>query len=417
MTFRPRVLLAFTAAALAVTTAATAQTAAVPSPLRLADVVRLATARRAEIAAARARTRAGEARPAIVSALDEPLLAPSLDHLPFMLSGANVSLTIEQRIPLSPVLRHRRESAVADLARLHAEADRTRLDVGLEAATAFLMLHERRRTAALVEEQLALARDLVAATDARYEGAAGAQSDVLRAEVEVARFEAQLHGIAGSVRAAEAMLNASLGVDADAPVPPLAAATVDRPLPPWSEVKLRLPARPELAAARADVARAAADVEVMRDMFRPMTTIRTGPAYTMTDGRGWMAMVGFSLPIWRSKLHAGVAAAQAMHHMSEAELEAMTQMVEGQAAAALHELRAAGDQQAAFRDNVLPRARFALDPALAGYAAGRLPLVSVIEAIQTLWSAEAELIETDIRVGLAWTRLARAVGSYEVLEP
>jgi outer membrane protein TolC len=213
------------------------------------------------------------------------------------------------------------------------------------------------------------------------------------------------------------MLNASLGLDADAPVPPLAAATVDRPLPPWSEVKSRLPARPELAAARADIARTAAEVEVMRDMFRPMATIRTGPAYTMVDGRGWMAMVGFSVPIWRSKLRAAVAEAQAMHQMSEAELEAMMQMVEGQAAAARHELRAAGDQQAAFRDNVLPRARFALDPALAGYAAGRLPLVSVIEAIQTLWSAEAELIETDIRVGLAWTRLARAVGSYEVLEP
>ena len=418
MTFRSRTLVAFaTATALAGTTAATAQTTAVPSPLRLADAVRFATTRRAEIEAARARARAGEARPAIVSALDEPMIAPSVDHLPFMLDGANVSFTIEQRVPLSPVLRHRRESAVADLARLHAEADRTTLDVGLDAATAFLMLHERRRTAALVEEQLALARDLVAATDARYEGAAGAQSDVLRAEVEVARLEAQLRGIAGSVGTAEAMLNASLGLEVDAPVPPLATTSVDRPLPPWSEVKSQLRARPELAAGRADIARAAAEVEVMRDMFRPMTTIRTGPAYTMTDGRGWMAMVGFSLPIWRSKLRAGVAEAQAMHRMSEAELEAMTQMVEGQAAAALSELRAAREQQTAFRDNVLPRARFALDPALAGYAAGRLPLVSVIEAIQTLWSAEAELIETDIRVDLAWTRLARAIGSYEVLEP
>ena len=82
--------------------------------------------------------------------------------------------------------------------------------------------------------------DLVAATDARYEGAAGAQSDVLRAEVEVARLEAQLRGIAGSVGAAEAMLNASLGLEVDAPVPPLATTSVDRPPPPWSEVKSRL---------------------------------------------------------------------------------------------------------------------------------------------------------------------------------
>lgn len=279
MTLRPLAPLAFVVAAvLAATPVRAGQDTTAPSPLRLTDAVRLATARRAEIEAARARTRAGEARPTIVSALDEPMIAPSIDHLPFMLNGANVSFTIEQRIPLSPVLRHRRESAVADLAKLRAEASRTTLDVGLEAASAFLMLHERRRTADLLAEQLAFARDLVTATDARYEGATGAQSDVLRAEVEVARLEAQIRGIAGDVRAPEAMLNASLGLDADTPVPPLATTTVHGALPPWSDVKSLLPTRPELAAARADIARAAAEVEVMRDMFRPMTTIRTGPA-------------------------------------------------------------------------------------------------------------------------------------------
>jgi outer membrane protein TolC len=213
------------------------------------------------------------------------------------------------------------------------------------------------------------------------------------------------------------MLNASLGLDPEVPVPPLAAATIDRPLPPWSELAAQLQTRPELAAARADITRAAAEVEVMRDMFRPMATIRTGPSYTMAEGRGWMAMVGLSLPIWRSKLHAGVAEAQAMHQMSEAELRAMTRMIEGQAVAALNELQAAGEQQAAIRDNVIPRARVALDPALAGYAAGGLPLVSVIEAIQALWSVQADMIDADVRVGLAWTGLGRAIGSYEVLEP
>ena len=35
----------------------------------------------------------------------------------------------------------------------------------------------------------------------------------------------------------------------------------------------------------------------MRDMYKPMATVRTGPAYTMAEGTGWMAMVGVSLPI------------------------------------------------------------------------------------------------------------------------
>src|SRR5262245_22350654 len=130
-----------------------------PWPLSLADVIRIASERRDEIQAARARTTAGEARPAIVSALPDPMLSPSLDHLPFMMNGADYSITIEQQIPLSGIRSHRRASALADIDRLRAVANRTALDVGIEAANAYLMLQERRRTAALLNEQIAFARD------------------------------------------------------------------------------------------------------------------------------------------------------------------------------------------------------------------------------------------------------------------
>lgn len=153
----------------------------------------------------------------------------------------------------------------------------------------------------------------------------------------------------------------------------------------------------------------------MRDMFRPMATVRTGFASTMTEGKGWMAMVGFSLPIWRDKLRAGVAEAEAMRSMSEADLRAMTRMIEGEAAVAASELQAARERQQSLRDNVLPRTRMAIDSAIAGYTAGRLPLVSVIEAVQAAWQVQTELIVADTELGLAWVRLGRAIGSYEGL--
>jgi len=393
---------------------AAAQTASpLPSPLRLADVIRLAGERRDEIQAARARTLAGEARPVIVSALDDPMLSPSLDHLPFMLGGADVSVTIEQTIPLSGVRRHRRRSALADVERLRADSARATLDVGVQAATAFVMLQERRRTAVFVSEQIAFARDVVTAANARYASGMAPQSDVLRAEVEVARLEAIARGLAVEVRGAEAMLNTTMARDADLPVPELALPALTQPVPSWSAIKPALSMRPELAAGRAEIARAEAEVLVMRDMFRPMATIRTGPSYTMTDGRGWMAMVGISLPIWRGKLRAGVAEAEAMRAMSVADLQAMTRMIEGDAAVAASQLEAARERQAALTADVLPRARMAIEPAVAGYAAGRLPLVSVIEAVQALWSVQSDLIAADTELGLAWARLGRAIGSYE----
>ena len=385
------------------------------SPLSLGDVIRIAAERRDEIQAARARTRAGEQRPAIVSALEDPMISPSLDHLPFMLGGADVSITIEQRIPLSGIRGHRRASALADVERLRAEANRTTLDVGIDAANAYLMLQERRRTAALVDEQIAFARDVVNAANARYASGTAPQSDVLRAEVEVARLQALQRPLAGEIRAAEAMVNTSLALDADLPVPPLAPLALTQPVPSWAVLKPALTSRPELAAGRAEIVRAAADVEVMRDMFRPMATLRAGPAYTMAEGRGWMAMVGISLPIWRDKLRAGVAEAQAMRAMSEADLRAMTRMVEGQAAVALNQVEAARARQLALTSDVLPRARMAIEPAVAGYASGQLPLVSVIEAVQALWLVQSDLIVADTELGLAWARLGRAIGSYEAI--
>ena len=395
-----------------------AQTAPVlPSPLSLGDVIRIASERRDEIQAARARTRAGEARPSIVSALQDPMISPSLDHLPFMLGGADVSFTIEQQIPLSGIRGHRRASALADVDRLRAEASRTTLNVGLQAVNAFLMVQERRRTAALVTEQLSFARDVVSAANARYASGTAPQSDVLRAEVEVARLQAFARALVSEVRGAEAMLNTSLALDADGPVPPFASLALAQPPPSWSAIKTALTSRPELVAGRAEVVRAEADVEVMRDMFKPMALVRTGPAYTMAEGRGWMAMVGISLPIWRDKLHAGVAEAQAMRAMSEADLRAMTRMIEGDAAVAINQLQATRDRQATLTTDVLPRARMVIEPAVAGYASGQLPLVSVIEAVQALWLVQADLIAADTELGLAWARLGRALGSYEAIVP
>ena len=388
-----------------------------PSPLSLTDAVRIATERRSEIQAARAQARAGEARPSIASALEDPMVSPSLDHLPFNLRGADVSVTIEQRFPLSGVREHRRAAALADLQRLQADTSRITLDVGIQSANAFLMLLERRRAAALVSEQTAFARAMVTAADARYATGTAPQSDVLRAEVEVARLVALERTLASDVRGAEAMLNTNLGRDAELPVPSLVPVTFPQAIPAWSVIKTALTSRPELAAGQAQIARAGAEVEVMRDMSKPMVTLRTGPSYTMAEGRGWMGMVGFSLPIWRDKLRAGVAEAEAMRAMSEADLQAMIRMIEGDAGAAINQLQAARDRQAALSDEVLPRARLAVEPAVAGYAAGRLPLVSVIEAVQTLWSVQLNLIAADTELGLAWARLGRAMGTYEGIVP
>ncbi len=397
------------------TAAMAQQPTAVPPPLTLQSALRIATERRDEIRAARLRIRAAESRPRVVSALDDPMIAPSVDHKPFMMSGASVSLTLEQQFPLSHVRGHRWAAALADLARVTATGERMTLDVELQAATAFFMLQERRRTASLLMQQIAFAREVVGAANARYAVGTASQSDVLRAELEVARLEASSLAIVSEVRGAEAMLNTSMAADADAAVPPLEPLILVDSVPSWNTVVSALTHRPEITAGLAEIARSDAEVLVMRDMYRPMATVRTGPASTMAEGRGWMAMVGLSLPIWRAKLRAGVSEAEAMRAMSIADVQAMRRMIEGDAANALSQLGAWRDRRRSLRNDVLPRAQMAIEPVIASYAAGRLPLVSVIEAVQALWSVQAALITAEAEEGLAWARLGRAIGSYEAL--
>ena len=157
-----------------------------------------------------------------------------------MFNGADVSVTIEQQIPLSGIRGHRRASALAEIDRFRAEANRTTLDVGIEAANAYLMLQERRRTALFLNEQIAVARDVVSASNARYASGTAPQSDVLRAEVEVARLEATARVLTSEVRGAEAMLNTSLALEADTPVPPLVALTFTQPVPSWPAIRSAL---------------------------------------------------------------------------------------------------------------------------------------------------------------------------------
>jgi outer membrane protein TolC len=381
---------------------------ALPSPLRAQDVMSLARTRRAEITAAKARAFAAGQRPAIVSALEDPSIAVSIDHLPFSGMGFDRSLTVQQSFPLSRIRGNRKRGAEANARRELAEVDRVALDVELDAAQAFWMLAEARATADIIAKQKGLADQLVKAALARYSANAGTQADVLRAQIEVSRIDAEQRALAAEIRSAEVMLNTSLARDPSAAVPVLDTSVIDTVPPTPESVARAAQRRPELRAGRAEIEQAEAEVRVMKSMYLPMAMVQTGPAYTMEAGNGWMLMVGFSVPLWRGKLRAGVNEANAMADMARADLEAMQRMADGQARAARESVVAARERYIALRDDIVPRSEQAIEPTLAAYSSGQVPLVSVVEAAQALWSAQRDLVMARAELGAAWARLRRA---------
>lgn len=401
----------------------------------LAQARQLAREHRAEIRAALARLQAAKQRPAIVSALDDPMLSPAIDHYPDrMMPEAAVgdgmeseapaagddrrydwSVTVEQRFPMSRLLSHRRRAAEADVERQRAEAERVALDVEKNAVESYVMLYERQQMVLLVQEQQVLARQLVASAVARYASANGTQAEVLRAEVEVARADAAIQTAAAELRAAVAMFNASLARPLQSPSPALRDPVDDAEPPVAASLRdAALRQRPELRAGGAEMARAEAETAAMRAMYLPMGMLRIGRASTMAEGPGTMAMLGISLPIWTGRLRAGVAESQAMEAMAEADVDAMRRMVEAEAVSAGAVVSGARQQYLALRDDIVPRARMALTPAEAAYASGQGSLTALIETLQTLWMVQTDLVMSRSQLALAWARLQRATGEAAV---
>lgn len=387
------------------------------SPLSLEAALGMARQARAETRVAAARLAAARERPAIVSALDDPVLAPSIDHKPVdPMMKTDRSITLEQSIPLSRIRSHRRRAAEADVEKYAGEAGKAALRIDADVAQAFFMLNERRRTAETLGRQLALAADVARLAATRHAVGAALQADVLRAEIEVARLRTRQAAVQAETRAAEAMFNTALGLPPGVPVPVLLADGLHERLSASSGLSAALQAahryRPELRMSRAEIERAAAEIDVMKSMYKPMAMVRVGMADTMSAGRGYMLMVGVSLPIWSGRLGAGVREASAMAAMAEADREAMLRMVEGEVAATLESLRGAAATDRAFRDELVVRAERAVAPALAGYASGTLPLASVLEASRALWSIQEEAVMAEAALGMAWVRHRSALGNF-----
>ncbi len=387
-----------------------------PTPLYFEEIPRIAKENRAEVRAAQARINASRQRENIVSGLEDPMISPSIDHWPFGMSEADVSFGIEQRFPLSKIRGQQRRGAKAQTLVSQAEASRTTLDVQINATDAFLMLYERRGMLILLEKQKDLLTEIVAAVNARYRSGSSTstQADVIRSEIELARIKTQIVFLQSQIKSSEAMLNASLGREVNAPVPQLVLNVNSLQLSDsHTVVTTALMKRPEIAVAQAQIQGTLAQIRVMHSMYWPMLTVRGGPAFTMEEGPGLMFMLGISVPIWRSKLRAGVAEAQEMERMTRSELQAMKRMIEGEALSAFNNIKAEKNRYTLLKNDVLARVNQSISPTLSEYATGLLPLVSVIESVRMLRMTQEELLQAEVAVGSTWIRLRSAMGTLE----
>jgi outer membrane protein TolC len=116
-----------------------------------------------------------------------------------------------------------------------------------------------------------------------------------------------------------------------------------------------------------------------------------------------------TLPVWRDKIAAAIAGAQATKRAADARLTAEQVRIAADLVSMLYMYREAVRNDALLRDKLVPKARQSLDAARAGYGNGRSGFLDVIDAQRSLLEFELMGIEARTQRELALASLSLTI--------
>ncbi len=285
----------------------------------------------------------------------------------------------------------------------------------LAAAEAYVMLEQAREYAALLER----ARDAVAAhvdlARAYVEQGMLVRSELLRAEVELARIDDLLAEAQGRVRIAEANLAFRLGEDQAARFEPEALAApgpLGEPLEAWLN---SAPARRDLTAARQMVT--AAELEAAAQQAAWLPTVGLLARYDWFDdtlfGSNGDSLAVVAAAGWRFNLGGSTASAvAAARHQAEAGRQDIDRFAEGVALEIRQAFEEAGTARSRHATAVraLDAAREAERITAERFASGVVKTIDVLDAATASREAQTRELVARAEAQLALLRLAVKAG-------
>jgi outer membrane protein TolC len=301
------------------------------------------------------------------------------------------------------------EAAVQESRTSYHAFEREILSVAVAVKSAYYRLH-------FLDESLRLQRatvDLLGDLEqiAQSQNAAGRVTlqDVLRAQIEKDQVLTQIENLEDSRIALVAELKAALGRNVGDPDPPVPAAFQPSPEagPPDEVLRRALALDPALRAMQADVQRAEAMVQLAQKASVPdfsvglEADVKASPVMLTPS-------IGMTLPVWRDKIEAGIAAAQADKQAAGARLDAQRIAVAAELAMTLYGYRASLRDIDLLANRLVPKARQSLAAARPAYATGRASFLDVIDAQRQLLAFESGLIDAHTRRELALAAISAA---------
>jgi outer membrane protein TolC len=363
---------------------------ALPTDPTLARLIEESVSARPELRQAEATARAERERVPQAGALPDPVLTLGIQNDGFnglqigKMETSYYQVMLSQGIPW-PGKRGLR----SDVARLSADgagavANRARFTTEADVRRAYTDLVLSRDRLALLKQLEDIWQTSTGLARSRYESSDGAQSDVLRAQLELNRLRQRRWALEAQERTAVQSLNRLRGRPVDEPVETSASLrSVELPELPAREpaVADALSRSPELLQARLGVAQASATVALARKDRYPDLGIQAG---IMPRGQlepMWLLGVSIGLPVWSSRKQSrAVAESEARAEASTKGSEAIEQVLRLRVAERRSAYAALLDTIRLYRDGLLVQSRATTQSTLAQYRVGKVTFASVLEA-------------------------------------
>lgn len=327
-----------------------------------------------------------------------------------------IDYSISQTIPfpgkLDAAARPHHLHGAAEMSR----ADAVALDLRRRILSAYADFYAAQWRARLIQEDRMEIKHLRGAARAGYEGGMGNQADLLRAESEEVRLDADALQAEEERAEAQATLSSLTG-DADmlAPAGDLSPSSVELPLE--SLKKMAIDRRPDLKAAQFEIEMATAELNASGKEAYPDFML-SGAYKDMRDNTGgsqgfWSVGVGMKVSIapWSVKsVRAGVDQARTLQHKSEQDYasERLRALAEVQRAAA--SLTSALGRLKLARDRRIPLANRVEHSTLSAYQGGKTDFNNVLAAFRETRQATEEYHRAVADHLKAWAALEWATG-------
>ncbi len=373
--------------------------------LTLARLLADAFEGRPELRQAEAQVRAARERVPQAGALPDPVLQVGIQNDGFSglmigeMETSYFSIMASQSLPFPGKRALRTEVAQLGARAASTQVARTRLSIEAEVRRGYLDLLLVRERLVLLDRLQALWKQSGDMARIRYETGEGAQSDLLRAQLELNRLRQRRVALDAEERALVQSLNRLSGRPLETPLPTTTRVR-DLGVPALGDLEATerdaLERSPELAERRALVAQAGQQVALARRERLPDFTVSAG---VMPRGGDfppmWQANVGVTLPVFSgSKQNRAVAESSAQAEATTRETEALEQVLRLRVRERLIALAALRDTAAIYRDGLLMQSAATAESTLTQYRVGRASFASVLEANTGILRDEEDYLRT-----------------------